>query len=123
MNENRLADYLGHRLEAARLASSYVEGMDKKKFLGDKRTQQAVILNIVVIGEAATKLAREYPEFIARNPDVPWRNIKGMRNRITHGYFDIDLDVVWDTLQIALPQLVRQLSDIQRGLPHDGDRP
>jgi uncharacterized protein with HEPN domain len=51
MNENRLADYLGHMLEAARLASSYIEGMDKKKFLGDKRTQKAVILNIVVIGD------------------------------------------------------------------------
>jgi len=97
MNDNRLIDYLGHMLEAARLAYSYVEGLDKDDFLADTRTQQAVILNIVVIGEAATKLAKDYPEFIDHHPDVPWRSMKGMRNRIAHGYFDINLDIVWDT--------------------------
>lgn len=122
MSESRLIDYLGHMLEAARLACSYAEGMNKEKFLGDKRTQQAVILNIVVIGEAATKLAKEYPELINRHPGVPWRNIKGMRNRIAHGYFDIDLDVVWDTVQKALPQLIQLLSDIQDSLSNDGNQ-
>lgn len=74
MNDNRLIDYLGHMLEAAQLAYSYVEGLDKNDFLADTRTQQAVILNIIVIGEAATKLAKDYPGFIGRNPDVPWRS-------------------------------------------------
>ncbi len=50
MNDNRLIDYLGHMLEAARLAYSYVEGLDKNDFIADTRTQQAVILNIIVIG-------------------------------------------------------------------------
>ena len=88
MSENRLIDYLGHMLEAAQLACSYVEDLDKDDFLADKRTQQAVILNIVVIGEAATKLVKDHPEFIGRHPDVPWRNMKGMRNRTTHDNFD-----------------------------------
>jgi uncharacterized protein with HEPN domain len=56
-----------------------------------------------------------YPGFAERHPKVQWRNMRGMRNRIAHGYFDIDLDVVWDTVQIALPDLLEKL----RGLHKD----
>ena len=104
VSENRLPDYLDHLLEAARLACSYVADMSKDDFLADKRTQQAVILNLIVIGEAATRLLKDHGDFLDRDPDVPWRNMKGMRNRIAHGYFDINLDVVWETAQTALPQ-------------------
>ena len=114
MNDDRLSDYLGHMLEAARQACTYVEGSSRADFLADKRTQQAVILNIVIIGEAATKLLGDYSEFLSRHPRVPWRNMKGMRNRIAHGYFNIDLDIVWDTTQKALPDLVKNLPDILR---------
>lgn len=113
MSHNRLSDYLDHMLEAAWQACSYVEDLSKDDFLTDKRTQQAVILNIVIIGEAATKLLREHGDFLERHPDVPWRSMKGMRNRIAHGYFDINLDVVWDTVQTALPALSEQLSSIR----------
>jgi len=108
MNENRLPDYLDHMLEAAQQACSYAEGLRKKDFIADKRTQQAVILNLVIIGEAATKLLKDYSKFLDQHPDVPWRSMKGMRNRIAHGYFDIDLDVVWETMQTALPQLLER---------------
>lgn len=113
MSVDRLVDYLGHMLEATQLAVSYIAGLSKDDFLADKRTQQAIILNIVVIGEAATKLAKDYPEFIEKHPAVPWKNMKGMRNRIAHGYFDINLDIVWDTVQTALPQLAVQLAAIR----------
>lgn len=119
MTVNRLEDYLEHMLEAARLALSYVADLDKKAFLADKRTQQAVILNIVVIGEAATKISNEYPDFIVRHTSVPWKNMKGMRNRIAHGYFDIDLDIVWATVQTALPPLVDQLTALHASLQQD----
>lgn len=122
MNENRLTDYIGHILEAAQCACSYIEGLSKDDFLADKRTQQAVILNIVVIGEAATKLAKDHPEFVNQHTEVPWRNMKGMRNRIAHGYFDIDIDIVWDTVQAALPQLIERLKGIQDGLTSDNDQ-
>ncbi len=120
MSENRLIDYIGHMLEAAQLACSYLDGLNKGDFLADRRTQQAVILNIVVIGEAATKLAKDYPEFIDQHPDVPWKNMKGMRNRIAHGYFDINLEIVWDTVQAALPHLVEQMTAIRDELANDG---
>jgi uncharacterized protein with HEPN domain len=113
MSKNRLVDYLEHMLEAAQLVSSYIEGMGNEDFLADRRTQQAVILNIVVIGEAATKIVNDYPKFVEQYPDIPWKNMKGMRNRIAHGYFDINLEIVWSTIQTALPQLVERLTPIR----------
>jgi len=113
MSESRLSDYLDHMLEAAQQAGSYVTDLSKEDFMADKRTQQAVILNIVIIGEAATKLIKDYSNFLDQHPEVPWRNMKGMRNRIAHGYFDINLDVVWDTVQAALPQLLERLPAIR----------
>ena len=105
----QLPDYLDHMLEAARLACSYVEGIKKTDFMADRRTQQAVILNLIILGEAATKLLAQHERFCARHAEVPWRNMKGMRNRIAHGYFDVNLDLVWDTVQTAMPRLVEQL--------------
>lgn len=114
--ELRHADYLAHMQEASALAQSYVEGMSKADFLNDKRTQQAVILNIMVIGEAATKLTDEYPEFVAKFPQVQWKSMRGMRNRLAHGYFDINLDIVWETIKQALPELEDHIRQIQQTL-------
>lgn len=96
MNENRLTDYLDHMRQAATDACSFVEGLSKEDFLADRRTQQAVIMSLIVIGEAATKVMDGYTEFADQHRKVPWRSMRGMRNRIAHGYFDINLDVVWD---------------------------
>lgn len=109
----RLPDYLDHMLAAAKQACSYVDGMDKDTFLQDKRTQQAVVLNLIVIGEVAAKLLHDHGPFLDGYPFIPWRSMKGMRNRIAHGYFDIDLAVVWDTVQTGLPQLVRTLPSVR----------
>ncbi len=87
MSENRLPDYLEHMRQAPTDARSFVDGMKKEDFLADKRTQQAVIMSLVIIGEVATKVLDRYPDFADRHPTIPWRNIRGMRNRIAHGYF------------------------------------
>lgn len=113
MNENRLPDYLDHIQQAATDACGFIDGLDKADFLLDKRTQQAVIMSLIIIGEAATKVMDGYPEFIQSHPEVPWRSMRGMRNRIAHGYFDINLDVVWETVQAALPELLKQLHDVR----------
>ncbi len=78
--ESRHRDYLGHMLEALRLARSHTATQTEEDFLGDRKTQQAVILNILIIGEAATKLANEYPEFVTQHPAFPWKQRLGMRN-------------------------------------------
>lgn len=101
-------------IEAIELARSYVEGMDKTTFLADRRTQQAVIMNILIIGEAATKLADRYPEFTQTHSRIAWNSMRGMRNRLAHGYFDINMDVVWETLERDLPGLQKSLTDLRR---------
>jgi len=108
----RLFDYLDHMEEAVHLAIGYAESLDKFAFLSDKRTQQAVIMNILIIGEAAGKIATEYPEFVIAHPQIPWREMRGMRNRMAHGYFDINLDIVWETVQKALPALGEQIQKL-----------
>lgn len=106
MNENRLPDYLQHMRQAAADAVGFVEGMSRDEFLADKRTQQAVVMSLIVLGEVATKVMDRYPDFANAQAQIPWRSMRGMRNRIAHGYFDIDLGVVWDTVQNALPGLL-----------------
>ncbi|CAI1931776.1 Protein of uncharacterised function DUF86 [Serratia quinivorans] len=117
MNENRLSDYLAHMVRAASDACSFVDGVCQEDFLDDKRTQQAVIMSLIIIGEAATKVMDNNELFTQQHPEVPWRSMRGMRNRIAHGYFDINLDVVWATVQTALPELLIQL----RALRHEVD--
>ena len=109
MNESRLPDYLEHIRQSAIDACSFVGGQRKEDFLADKRTQQAVILSLLIIGEAATKLLQSYGDFLTRHPDVPWSSMKGMRNRLAHGYFDINLEVVWETVSNALPSLLERM--------------
>jgi uncharacterized protein with HEPN domain len=114
MSESRLADYLDHMREAATDACAFVAGLTRDDFLTDRRTQRAVIMSLLIIGEASTKVMDSYAEFAQAHPEVPWRSMRGMRNRIAHGYFDINLDVVWDTVQTALPNLLAQLAAASR---------
>ncbi len=108
----RLADWLNDMLEAIRLARRYVEAIDKVQFLSDRKTQQAVILNLLVLGEAATRIVNADPVFPVQHPEIPWTQMRGMRNRMAHGYFDVDLEIVWDTVQESLPALERQLIEL-----------
>jgi len=112
MNENRLPDYLGHIQQAAADARSFVQGLSRDDFLADKRTQQAVIMSLIIIGEAATKVMEGHVAFTEAHPEVPWRNMRGMRNRMAHGYFEIDLNMVWETVQEWLPELLEQLRSL-----------
>jgi uncharacterized protein with HEPN domain len=114
MKVNRLSDYLERMQLAATDACSFVDGLTKDEFIADKRTQQAVIMSIIILGEAATKAMDSYANFAQAHPEVPWRTMRGMRNRIAHGYFDINLDVVWDTVQMALPGLLKQLPTVRQ---------
>lgn len=115
--QSRLGDYLSHMLEAARLAREYVRGLGKEDFLKDRRTQQAVVLNLMTIGEAAARVANERRDFATAHPEIPWAQMRGMRNRMVHGYFDIDLNIVWDTVQSSLPELESQLLKVTEREP------
>ena len=71
-------------------------------------------MSLIIVGEAATKIMDSHIEFAQLNSQVPWRSMRGMRNRIAHGYFEINLDLVWDTVQTALPELLNHLARIQK---------
>ncbi|WP_084656470.1 HepT-like ribonuclease domain-containing protein [Pandoraea norimbergensis] len=94
MSETRLPDYLDHMRLAATDACDFVDGLSKEDFLQDKRTQQAVVMSLIIIGEAATKIMDRHADFSQAHSEVPWRAMRGMRNRIAHGYFEINLDMV-----------------------------
>lgn len=119
MNESRLSDYIDHIQQAAADARGFVEGVSKDDFLTDKRTQQAVTMSLIIIGEAATKVMDGYTEFTQAYAEVPWRSMRNMRNRMAHGYFDINLDVVWETVQEWLPELLKQLPAVRQNADND----
>lgn len=114
MTRNRLPDCLEHIQQAATDACSFVRGMGKDEFQADKRTQMAVIMCLIVIGDAATNVMDSYPAFTEQHPAVPWRSMRNMRNRMAHGYFEINLDVVWDTVQAWLPALFEHLPGVRQ---------
>jgi uncharacterized protein with HEPN domain len=110
--QDRRSDYLERMLSAAGQAVRYIEGMTKEDFLADPKTQDAVIMKLLVIGELAAQLLDEHAKFAADHPKVPWSQMKGMRNRMAHGYFELDLGIVWDTVQTAIPSLEADLRSI-----------
>ena len=103
----RLADII----EAAdKIAVRAAKG--RAAFDGDEDTQIVLVHLIQVIGEAAAGLS---DGFIAHHPEVPWRQIIATRNRVVHGYFEVDLDILWDVAMIDVPQLASQALAIQSG--------
>ena len=88
---------------------TFLEGHDLKSFSGDEKTQYAVVRGLEIIGEAAARISEATR---ARNPTIPWPQMIGMRNRLVHVYFDVDRDLVWDTVTLDLPVLTEELKKI-----------
>lgn len=105
----RLPDYLQHIRLAAHQAETYIEGIDLDEFLQNDFVQHAIRSTLITIGEAATKIMNKYPGFVEEHPEVPWHVMRGMRNQITHGYFDIDYGTVYDTVTQSIPELLQVL--------------
>lgn len=123
----RLPDYLGHILEAIERIHSYVEDVDEVGFLSSKIIQDAVIRNLEVIGEASRNIERVHPEFAAAHPELPLTLANDMRNALAHGYFKVDLEIVWKTIQGNLPDLHAQITEVSatlsRNTDHEGMEP
>jgi len=93
-------------LEAARLAQSYLKDKTLETFLKDTQCQDAVIRRLEIIGEASRRLSDETRQTL---PEIPWREIIGMRNMLIHDYDDIDMKIVWDTVKDHLEPLIKVL--------------
>jgi uncharacterized protein with HEPN domain len=113
-DELRVPDYVGHILQAIARVGSYTRNLDEAGFLQNEMAQDAVIRNIEIIGEAAQNIQKHAPEFARQHADIPWEDMYLMRNRVSHGYFTVDLAVVWRTVQRDIPELGRQIELLQK---------
>ena len=93
----------------AERAMGYCSGLEKPHFENNSLIQDAVLRNIELIGEAASRIPDEFRQ---AHPEISWRLIVAMRNQLIHGYLGIDLDIVWDVITIELPTLLKQLKTI-----------
>jgi uncharacterized protein with HEPN domain len=90
----------------ASLALRFVRGLDREAFLGDLKAQAAVLHELTIVGEAAKRLSQGFRE---AHPEIAWRAMAGMRDKLIHAYDAVDLDEVWKTLRADLPELLRFL--------------
>jgi len=106
----RVEDYLDHIAEAIERATSYLRPLkDATALQQNQQAQDAIVRNIEIIGEAANNIQRMDSEFAANHPELPWIEMRGMRNKVIHNYFDVDWEVVWTTVRDDLPKLKQQI--------------
>jgi uncharacterized protein with HEPN domain len=109
LNLDHLINLIDQMLAATHDAVAFVDGISRDEFLADKKTQQAVVMSLLIIGECATRILDKHAQIAEPAVEIPWRNMRGMRNRIAHGYSEINLGLVWDTVADELPILAVNL--------------
>src|SRR5438876_230364 len=96
-------------LDAVAEIQKFISGLSRAQFLSDAKTLKAVVADLIIIGEAA----RHIPDdVIQAHPQIPWPLMRGMRNRVVHGYFQVDAAIVWDTCQSDLPSIIEPLRKV-----------
>lgn len=120
-NQQRLADYLSHILEAIERIDRYTDDMVEETFLENLMAQDAVIRNFEIIGEACHNIETHYPEFAAAHSELPLAFAYQMRNAVAHGYFKVDLEIVWKTIHSDLTGLHAQVEAALANLPRDNN--
>ncbi len=115
----RVPDYLSHIIDAAQRIATYTAGMAREQFLASLLVQDAVIRNLEVIGEAARNIELADPGFPTQHPELAWSSMQGMRHRLAHGYYRVNLDIVWVTVQRDVPQLLAQAKALLSAGTHE----
>lgn len=95
--------YLADILNASKLILEFVDGMSFDEFHHDEKTKAAVLREFEIVGEAATRVSTP---FVVDHPELPWREMVSMRNRVIHGYDDIDFEIVWQAISTSIPELI-----------------
>lgn len=114
----RVEDYLEHIAEAIERAIRYLGDLQSVQALEqDAKTQDAVVRTIAVIGEAAIRIQKVAPDFVASHPEVPWKPMRDIRNKVIHDYFDVAWDIVWDTVKRDFPALLKTIKSLTSSQP------
>ncbi len=109
-----LTDYLSHIIEAIERIEECVLDMDEISFLNNKLVQDAVIRNFEVTGESSNIIEKRFPEFSAAHPELPLSSAYQLRNAVAHGYFKVDFEILWKTIERELPELHQKIQKIQQ---------
>ena len=112
-------DSLRDMLDNAKRAIRFAKGMNYKAFEKDEKTIYAVIRAVEIIGEAAGNIPEEVR---AKYPDIPWRDVRGMRSKLVHQYFGINMEVVWQTVREDIPALIAAITKIVKQEKKDEDK-
>ena len=107
--KSRDLTYLGDVLDAIKQIEDYLQGISKDSFLQNHMMQDAVMHQIGIIGEASNSVSDEFQE---QYPELPWTQMRAIRNKIVHDYREINLDVIWDTARNNLPALEKQIRKV-----------
>jgi uncharacterized protein with HEPN domain len=111
MSDRRDQDYLGDIVEAIEEIADFTTGMSLDDFMRDAKTQRAVVRDLEIIGEAAKALSEDVR---SRYPEVPWRGLAGVRDKMIHHYFGLDHEIIWTIAADELPLLLPKLQDACR---------
>ena len=103
-------DYINDIIQQINFIEEFVVEMNIEEFIKDKKTQFAVIRCLEVVGEAVSKIPEEIK---SEYPEIPWITIKNMRNRLIHGYFDLNIKIIWNTIEKDIPDLKQKITRIQ----------
>jgi len=109
MSKREIKILLDDMIEAIGKIDRYIKGMTFDDFVNDSKTVDAVVRNLEVIGEAANRIPRSFQQ---QHPEIEWRQIIGLRNRVIHDYFGIDYDIVWYVITKDLKKLKNKLKNI-----------
>jgi uncharacterized protein with HEPN domain len=109
LEDLRLEDFLSHMIEAIDRIEAYTRGKSEDDFAASQLIQDAVLRNFAVLGEAAKNVLTVAPEFARKATGVPFAKIYGMRNQLEHGYFTVDVGIVWNVIAYELPKLRPEL--------------